>query len=89
MILLEAAAATSVELAIETSEEAVSETSAGAEINTSAEASPTDFTEAATVASEGTEVSAVLAESQDGQDINRRQWDNFSIHKGHKHKEDQ
>ena len=64
MMLQEAAAATSVELAIETSEEAISETSAGAAIDTSAEASPTDLSEAATVAS--------------GQDINCGQWDYFS-----------
>ena len=69
-MLQQAAAATSVELAIETSEEAVSETSAGAEIDTSAKASLTDLSETATVASEGTEVAAVLNESQEGQDIN-------------------
>ena len=95
-MLQEAAAATSVELAIETSEEVVSETSAGAEIDTSAEASPTDLSEAATVASEGTEVAAVLDESQEGQDIKYGQRNYFSktlhglnIHKGYKHKEDQ
>ena len=70
MIFQEAAAATSMELAIETSAEAVSENSAAAEIDTSAEASPTDLAEAATVASEGTTFAAVLNESQEGKDIN-------------------
>ena len=91
-MLQEAAAATSVELAIE----AVSETSEGAEIDSSAETYPTFSAESATVASDGTEVAAVLDESQEGQTINFGQWDYFSktlhglnIHKGQKSNEDQ
>ena len=72
-MLQEAAAATSVELAIE----AISETSEGAEIDSSAEAYPTFSAESATVASDGTEVAAVLYESQESQDINCGQWDFF------------